>query len=169
MYWIAQTAVTGVLLIVSALVKLPVAPFIIIAFALTVIQWIISSMSRYALLRVIPMPHTSVGNIQLMISTILRTLIMISLTIAYVSIDKFESVVFYYEVLQVLQVLLLYRALNKLYHCPLTASIESLILLYVPDMWLLWMASFMLNRALILYRKSTYILVSIMTAMKNKK
>jgi hypothetical protein len=66
-----------------------------------------------------------VGTAHLVISTILRTLIMVSLTIAYVSIH-FSN----YDVGTFTHALLLYRALNKLYHCPLTASIESMVLVY---------------------------------------
>ena len=149
---------------VSSLLDLPMIPFVITAFGLTIIQWILSSTSRFSLLRVIPCPQITVGTAHLVISTILRTLIMVSLTIAYVSIhfDVREYGTFTHA-------LLLYRALNKLYHCPLTASIESMILIYGESLWLVMLASFLLDRAIILYRKSTYVLVSVLTAIKNKK
>jgi hypothetical protein len=89
---------------------------------------------------------------------------MVSLTIAYVSMDFNER-----EYGELLHVILLYRALNKLYHCPLTAGIESISLVYLNSIVYLLLVSFFLDRLLILYRKSTYVLVSVVTAIKNKK
>ena len=88
---------------------------------------------------------------------------MVSLTIAYVNLD-YNS-----KDTSISQAILLYRALNKLYHCPLTAGIESISLVYLNSLWYLLFVSFLLDRFIIFYRKSTYVLVSVWTAMKNKK
>ena len=100
-------------------------------------------------------------------STVMRCIIMACLTIAYVNIEKDENDL--EGLALIIKVTLLYRALNKLYHCPLTAALESIILLFYPSLEILTLAAFALNRALIFYRKATYILVSFITAMKNKK
>jgi hypothetical protein len=102
----------------------------------------------------------------MLLSTVFRGIIIALLTMAYVSIERVGGEL---NMTFMIEITLLFRALSKLYNCPLTASIESLVLLYSPSLQVLTLASFVLNRAMILQRKATYILVSIITAMKNKK
>jgi hypothetical protein len=65
--------------------------------------------------------------------------------------------------------ILLYRAFNKLFHDPLGAAFESLILLYDKDLFVLFIAAFVVNKTFTLCRKLMYVLVSFLTAMTNKK
>jgi hypothetical protein len=68
------------------------------------------------------------------------------------------------------EVVMAYRAFNRLYHDPHMASIEGLVWLFVsPSFTALLPCSFALNRAQILVRKATYYIVSVFTALKNKK
>lgn len=91
---------------------------------------------------------------------------MVALTIAYMNLeDKTAFSLYTYG----FRAVFLYRSLNKLYHCPLTAGIESMVLIYKKSLFHLFLAAYAFDRLLILYRKSTYVLVSIITAMKNKK
>jgi len=62
-----------------------------------------------------------------------------------------------------------YRAFSKLFHDPIGAAFESLVLLYEPDVMHLWFAAFVVNKTFTLGRKLTYVMVSFLTAMKNKK
>lgn len=64
---------------------------------------------------------------------------------------------------------IIYGCFNRLYHDSPTASVASLVLLVKPDFLSLLITSFVIDRAFILSRKSTYIAVSFLTAMKNKK
>ena len=63
-----------------------------------------------------------------------------------------------------------FRAFSKLYHSPFSAAVDSVILIFYPsDPYLLLAASFGINRLLIFIRKVDYYMVSLLTAMKNKK
>jgi hypothetical protein len=165
-YMILQTLMMAIALAAASLLELPITPLAIASFALFSIQWLFSSLTRYAVFRIIPCPQKEIGSASMTLSAVLRCCMMICLTIAYVSIEKDEIET---ETEKVVRVALLYRAMNKAYHCPLTASIESLVLLYDQSLVMLAVASFALNRALIFRRKATYILTSVITAVKNKK
>lgn len=69
----------------------------------------------------------------------------------------------------VFEVVFLFRAFARTFHDPLGASIESLCMLYYEDPMYLCIFAFILQRARVLFNKSVYILVSVLTALKNKK
>ena len=69
-----------------------------------------------------------------------------------------------------IEIVLVYRAFNKLFHCPGAAALDSLILLteYKTPV-ALTLTAFGLNRLFIFINKCIYVVVSVITAMKNKK
>lgn len=68
---------------------------------------------------------------------------------------------------------LTYRAYNRLFHSPLIASLETAIALAIVANLnffnLLFIVSIVLQRLILLYNKFDYVLVSLITACKNKK
>ena len=64
---------------------------------------------------------------------------------------------------------LLFRALSKAYHQPLTASIDMLVVLISPTLEALTLFAFIVNRSVILLRKLEYVMVSVATAQSNTK
>lgn len=65
--------------------------------------------------------------------------------------------------------LVFYRAFNKLFHDPHSASLESLIFIWSPSLWDLMITSFAINKLFTFVRKLMYVFVSFLTAIKNKK
>jgi len=63
--------------------------------------------------------------------------------------------------------ILVYRAFNKLFHDPLAAAFESVILLYKKDLFVLLITAFVINKTIIFCRKVVYVMVSFLTAMTN--
>ena len=68
------------------------------------------------------------------------------------------------------ELVMVYRAFNRLYHNPYMASVEGLVWLFTPPSFTVLLPfSFAINRLQILMRKVTYYIVSVFTALKNKK
>lgn len=63
----------------------------------------------------------------------------------------------------------IYRSFNGAFHHPLASSVEALVLLHKATPSALALAAFGLSRAHILFNKLTYVVVSVVTAVKNKK
>jgi len=65
-------------------------PFVIAAIALTIIQWVISATQRFAVCRVIACRHVQGGGVAVAISTVMRMLITLCLTYAFLKISVAE-------------------------------------------------------------------------------
>ena len=120
------------------------------------------------------------------VTTIMRLLITIILTYAFLKISMRDAFVMWPQLqvagigslgtfgqvamfAKVMKGVLMYRAFNRLYHYPLASSLEALVLLAYPTLEALALAAFALNRAHLLYNKLIYVAVSVATAVKNKK
>lgn len=145
-------------------VELPVEILAVVSFVLAFLQWVLSSMTRVSLWRFVPCPQKKTTNLNLIISKVTQVLIMVCLALAYLTAFKSK-----FAELDLMQTILIYRAFNKLYHYPLNATIESLVLLQDPTPTSLALAAFGLNRLHILARKVQFMMVSYATAVKNKK
>lgn len=67
------------------------------------------------------------------------------------------------------EVMFMFRMFAKAFHDPYGASIDSIILLWYDQPSTLCLFAFLLHRSKILLSKSVYMLVSVITAIKNKK
>ena len=160
-------------------------PFVIAAFVLMLIQWFVSALTRFACCRVIPCAHViriaeestnplckAVPKLIAAISTVMRMLITLCLTFAFLKISVIEAEP-PTSVYSAFKGILIYRAFNRLYHYPLQSSLEALALLVNPHplsrFEALTIAAFLINRLHILWNKLIYVTVSVVTAMKNKK
>ena len=145
----------------------------VIAFALAVINYIISGIYRKALWRIIPCCNKQ--NSPVIITQILRYLIIFALTFAY-------SLLFASEPSRSSNMILYYRAFNRLFHAPYAASLESVILFIImvasnsnplkndiPWFLVLFIIHIALHRLMIFFNKCLFIAVSINTAYKNTK
>lgn len=70
---------------------------------------------------------------------------------------------------EVLEMTFIFRMFARAFHDPFGASIESLALLKYDQAWHLCLFAFILHRARVLFNKTVYIFVSVVTAIKNKK
>lgn len=71
--------------------------------------------------------------------------------------------------MRALLIISIYRSFSKLFHNPLGAVIESSACLIYRSPIALTVAAFGLNRLYILIRKLIYVMVSVITALKNTK
>lgn len=93
----------------------------IASFVLGAINYLISALYRKRLIRIIPCLNLS--DQPVIITQIIRYSIIILLTVAYSALFFFEPDVSY--------LILHYRAFNRLFHAPFTASLESGILFII--------------------------------------
>jgi len=114
--------------------------FVIAAFALTAIQWAISALHRFAVCRVIPCSHLQAGRAVSAITAVMRMLITLCLTFAFLKMSAKEAYGLINDALidqatsstkvsRIIKGVLIYRAFNGLYHHPLASSLEALVLL----------------------------------------
>jgi len=154
----------------------------VLSLVLLMIGWLFSASSRFAVCRVIPCPQRGAGRGTAIASRGIQILVMVCLTLLYLRIsfienpnkgqqfknkkDLTESV---FSFSKALTILAIYRAFNKLFHNPLAAVIESAACLVYGTPVALMVAAFALNRLFIFVRKLIYVMVSVVTAVKNKK
>jgi hypothetical protein len=96
-------------------------------------------------------------------------LVQIGLTSTYILRFKIEKLNGNLYINDVIEIIFYYRALSRAYNDPIFACIESIILFWESSPWTLIALSFCLNRAILLLRKTSYIMISVYTAIKNKK
>ena len=154
----------------------------VISLVLLMIGWLFSASSRFAVCRVIPCPQRGVGKGTAIASRGIQILVMICLTLLYLRIsvienaDKGSKIANKKDLTQpaftfskALTILAIYRAFNKLFHNPLAAVLESAACVVYGTPVALMVAAFALNRVYIFVRKLIYVMVSVTTAVKNKK
>lgn len=143
---------------------------IIVAFVISVLCYILSAIYRRALFRFIPCCNKQ-GNPEIVVQ-ILRLLIIFILTFAYSSISLYCN--------SPAELLFVYRMFNRLYHAPFTSSLEAFILfIYMiiqgdlafehSLVYILFAIHILLHRLMIFGNKCLYVLISIVTAYRNKK
>ena len=64
---------------------------VIVGVVLSLLLWTLSLSTRFALLRVIPLPHLKVRSYNIVLSAVLRSSIVLCLTFAYLSLPKPED------------------------------------------------------------------------------
>lgn len=139
---------------------------------MALITWAVGASSRFSLLRIIPCAARETGS-RIPVK-LLEFIIKVILTVSYVQLlsqTKLETKVFKpnYTLNFFGMPIIVYGCFSRLYHDPLFAAVSSIVLVFRADfVWLIG-ANFVLNRGMILGRKATYILVSFITAVKNKK
>jgi hypothetical protein len=137
------------------------------ALVLFVVHWLLSATSRFSVFRVIPCPQRQGSSASTIASRVIQIAITLCLTPLYIQISGLpagES-----GFMRVLRILSIYRAFGKLFHNPLGAVIESAVCLFNSSPIALTIAAFGLNRLYILIRKLVYVMVSVITALKNTK
>lgn len=152
---------------------------IVVALVLTVVQFILSMATRHTVLRVIPCLHVQCGLTSLrVLGGLIKILLTVALSVSYLMIIQktgalqvigAAAINGQLEVSHVLDMIVLFRAFARAFHDPLGASIESLALLYYDSALYLCIFAFLLHRARVLLSQAIYMLVSVVTAMKNKK
>jgi len=154
----------------------------VISLVLLMFAWISSAGSRFAVCRVIPCPQRAAGRGTAIASRAIQIAVMVCLTLLYLKISFIENpnkglstkskkdlTVQVFTFYKALTILAIYRAFNKLFHNPLAAVIESAACLVWGTPEALMVAAFALSRLYIFVRKLIYVVVSVVTAMKNKK
>jgi len=140
----------------------------IIAFALSILAYLISAIYKRALWRVIPCCAREGSPV--ILSRLLQALIKACLSLAYTGLLVLEP--------NWNSILLHYRAYNRLFHNPLAATLESFLLfLYLqspskgslPSFLVLFLIHIGLHRSMLLCNKCLYVVVSLTTAYRNKK
>lgn len=140
---------------------------IIVAAALTVVQFLASMTTRHTVLRIIPCPHVQGGHAAFRaLSGIIRFLLTLCLAAAYLMMMTQTRAL---KGANLLEVAFLFRAFARAFHDPLGASIESLALLYYDEASYLCLFAFLLHRARVLFNQVVYMAASVGTAIKNKK
>ena len=146
------------------------------------IAWLSSAVTRYVVCRMIRCPQRAAGQGTAIASRAIQIAIMLCLTLLYLKIsfiknpnkglstknkqDLTEPVFTFSKAFTILAI---YRAFNKLFHNPLAVVIESAACLVYGTPEALMVAAFALSRLYIFVRKVIYVVVSVVTAMKNKK
>jgi len=144
----------------------------IISFALSVINYFISAIFRRAIWRIIPCCNRDGAPV--FVTQLIKHLIIFSLTVAYSFLLILEP--------NSVNLILHYRAFNRLFHAPYAASFESAILFLIligtdsqpsmvdaPNFLILFIIHWTLHRVMIFSNKCLYVLVSLTTAYKNTK
>ena len=146
-----------------------------VGIALTAVNYLVSSIQRNAIFRLIPCFGLR-SNLEF-VTIAFRLCIIMALTFAYSVLAMFDIPTLR---LNSIDIVFMYRAYNRLFHAPNAASLETLgLLIYLgiegtngytdrPFM-ILFLISVCLHRLMIFGNKCLYVLISIVTAFKNKK
>ena len=145
---------------------------IIFALLFSLLTLLVSLCYRRSCIRVLGCPNKD-GS-PTITTQIFKNLVILSLALATSGLNNELS---YYEI-SFFSKILLFRSFNRIFHAPLTATLEFLIILfymvnnnngYKNYLLLLLAISFGLNRLKLLINKLDYVVVSLITAYSNTK